>query len=111
MTNSCKARLIKLGSKEKYQRLLKKELGTFGIASGHVMLKPGENIGGHTTGGREEIIIVLKGRGEARVDKDIILEIDDSLILYIPPETNHDIKNTGSEILRYIFITAAAREL
>jgi len=104
----CKIKLIKLDSSEKYQRLLSKELGTSGIKSGHVVLMPGENIGEHTTDEREEVIIVLKGNGEAIIDKDNILKIENGIVLYIPPKTLHDIKNTGSDKLEYIFVTSFA---
>ena len=110
MSNSRKAMLIKLESSEKYQRLLNKDSGSFGIKSGHVILKPGENIGEHTTAEREELIIVLKGSGEAIVDRETILKIESNSVLYIPPKTKHDIKNTGSGILEYIFITSPALE-
>ena len=108
MNKTREARLIKLGTRRGYQRLLGEESGTFGIKSGHVILGPGENVGEHTTAEREELIIVLKGKGEARVDKGSVLKIDDSLVLYIPPEASHDIKNIGSGILEYIFITSRA---
>jgi mannose-6-phosphate isomerase-like protein (cupin superfamily) len=98
-----------LESRERYQRLISKDSGSFGIKSGHVILKPGENIGGHTTGEREEMIIILKGNGELTVDEDTILKIDKDSILYIEPETRHDIKNTGSTILEYIFVTSLAK--
>jgi len=106
--NSSKVKLIKLDSAEKYQRLLSKELGTSGIKSGHVVLMPGENIGEHTTDEREEVIIVLKGNGEAIIGKDNILKIENDIVLYIPPKTLHDIKNTGSDKLEYIFVTSFA---
>jgi mannose-6-phosphate isomerase-like protein (cupin superfamily) len=101
---SRKVRLIKLKSSRKYQRLLNKDMGSFGIKSGHVILKKGENIGTHSTDSREELIIVLKGKGQARIGKNRILNIDRDKVLYIPPYTLHDIRNTGSRILEYIFI-------
>jgi len=100
------AKLIKLESTEKYQRLVSKELGSCGIKSGHVILKPGENVGEHTTNDREEVIIVLKGKGEAIIGKDEIFNIESNIVLYIPPKTLHDIKNTGSHPLEYIFVTS-----
>jgi len=109
MNNPCGARSIRLESRERYQRLINKDLGSSGIKSGHVILRPGENIGGHTTGEREEVIIILKGNGEASIDKGNILKIDENVILYIQPETSHDIKNTGSAILEYIFVTSSAK--
>ncbi len=106
MAGSKKARLIRLESKERYQRLVSKELGSFGVKSGHVILNPGENIGEHTTSEREEVIVILQGSGEATIDKDEILKIEKDSVLYIPPQTNHDVKNTGTNILEYIFMTS-----
>ena len=110
MPNSHKPKLIKLESTERYQRLLDKDSGSLGIKCGHVILKPGENVGEHTTAEREELVIVLKGGGEAVVDKEGILKIENNTLLYIPPETLHDIKNTGSNILEYIFITSLTQK-
>lgn len=110
MTNSSRVKLIRFDFKEKYQRLLDKTSGTSGIKAGHVILKPGENVGEHTTAEREEIIIVLKGKGEARVDKETILKIGKNSLLYIPLQMSHDIKNTGKTILEYIFITSPAKK-
>ncbi len=101
-----KIRYIKLESKYRYQRLLNEGLGTSGLKSGHVILRPGEDIGRHTTGEREEIIIIIKGNGEAEVNRRNVLKIKANSILYIPPRTCHDIKNTGMEDLEYIFVTS-----
>ncbi len=106
MADSKKVRLVKLDSKERYQRLFSKDSGTCGMKSGHVILQPGEYVGEHTTGEREEAIVILKGKGEARINKKDIFDIEKDVVLYIAPETVHDIKNTGFEILEYIFITS-----
>ncbi|MFH1782177.1 MAG: cupin domain-containing protein [Candidatus Omnitrophota bacterium] len=99
-------KIIKLEDKDKYQRLINKDLGSFGLKSGHVILSPGESVGEHTTGDREEIVVVIRGNGEAIVDKDNMLNIDQSSVLYIPPKMIHDIKNTGQEALEYIYVTS-----
>ena len=104
-------RLVKLESKEKYQRLFSKESGTFGVKSGHVILKPEENIGAHSTNEREEVIVVLKGEGEVEAGNDSAVTIEANSVLYIPPHTKHDIKNTGKGVLEYVFITSPARDL
>ncbi len=109
MVNPGKPKLIKLESREKYQRLFSKDTGTCGIKAGHVLLKPGENVGSHSTGEREEAIIILKGSGEAKIGKDNILKIEEKTVLYIQPEASHDIKNTGTGILEYIFVTSLAK--
>jgi len=103
------AKLVKLVSGGKYQRLLSHESGTFGVKSGHVILNPGEKIGLHSTDEREEVIIVLKGAGEAAVGPGKILKIEENSVLYIPPKTEHDINNTGTWILEYVYVTSIAR--
>ena len=109
MVDMKEPKLVKLESTEKYQRLINKDLGSSGLKSGHVTLKPGENIGEHSTNEREEIIIVLKGKGEAVVDKNKIFTIKENHALYIPPQTSHDIKNSGKENLEYVFVTSKAQ--
>ncbi|MBU3911668.1 MAG: cupin domain-containing protein [Candidatus Omnitrophica bacterium] len=106
-----KARVLKLEYNDKYQRLISKESGSHGLKMGHVVLKPGESVGSHTTAEREEAIVVLKGDGEAQVGNDSAVKIRKNSVLYIPPWTDHDIKNTGTDILEYIFITSLAQDL
>ena len=106
-----KAKIVKLESKEKYQRLFSKDSGTCGVKSGHVILKPGENIGVHSTNEREEVIVILKGKGEASSGGERTLKIEKNAVLYIPPSAEHDIKNTGKDVLEYIFITSQAQDL
>lgn len=104
---SINAKLLKLESGQRYQRLISKDFGSCGIKAGHVILNPGENIGLHSTKDREEILIILKGKGKAYVDKKTPLSISENHILYIPPKTGHDIHNKGTGVLEYVFITSA----
>jgi len=105
-----RVKLVKLESKEKYQRLLSRDSDTSGIKVGHVILSSSENIGVHTTGEREEVIVILKGKGEASIGKNDVVNIKKNEVLYIPPQTEHDVKNTGSGILEYIFITSQTQD-
>ncbi len=41
---------------------------TAGMRSGFVRLNPGETVGWHTTGKNEESLVILQGRGEARME-------------------------------------------
>ena len=85
-----------------YQSLLKPPK-THGIHSGRVYLKPGADCGEHSTGDREEMLVFLSGRGQAVIGDNKVLEVGQGKILYIPPQTLHNIKNTSNQPLSYIF--------
>lgn len=91
---------------ERYQRLLAGEPQTNGIKSGRVILQTGEAIGSHVTDAKEEVIIILKGSAEVVCEREIILTAKENSVVYIPPQTLHDVKNTGTGILEYIFVTS-----
>lgn len=109
MADFSKAKIVKLETGSKYQRLFSKDSGTCGIKSGHVILKEGEEIGAHSTGNLEECLVILKGKGRLVADEEG-LDFEDDAVLYVPPETIHNVKNTGKGILEYIFITSYASE-
>lgn len=102
-------KVIKLDTGGKYQRLFSRESGTHGIKSGHVILKQDEEVGEHSTNGLEEVLIILKGKGEVLADKKNKVKIEENSAVYIPPDTIHNVKNTGREILEYIFVTAETK--
>jgi len=82
---------------------------TAGMRSGFVRLKPGETVGWHTTGKNEESLIVLHGRGEARIEGQPPQAFAAPALAYIPPATRHNVANTGDEILEYVYVVAPAR--
>ncbi len=75
------------------------------IRSGFQILKPGQSVGEHTTGNREEIIIVLKGTAMllANGKKQ---KVKANNIAYNPPRTLHNVTNCGKEVLQYIYLVA-----
>ena len=81
---------------------------TAGMRSGVVVLAPGEAVGRHTTGRREEFIVVFEGRGELRVEPDGALSIGAGMAAYVPPAREHDVVNVGDHPLRYVYVVAAA---
>jgi len=102
-----KAFIIDLNDAQEYQRLLPGAPATYGMKSGKVYLKPGAECGEHSTKGNEEQLVFLEGEGTATI-ADETMQVGKSKIVYIPPETVHNIKNTGSEPLVYIFCVAPA---
>lgn len=102
------ALVIPLDSANGYQELLAGAPQTAGMRSGFVRLKPGETVGWHTTGAHEETLVILHGKGAAMVDGQPDRPFVSPAVTYIPPATRHNIKNTGSEILEYVYVVAPA---
>ena len=84
---------------------------TVTMRSGSVVLHPGQSVGKHSTGEREEAIVVLAGTGELRASNERTLSLDRHTLAYCPPATEHDVVITGTEPLRYIYIVASARPI
>ena len=82
---------------------------TAGMRSGFVRLKPGESVGRHTTGQNEEALVVLRGRGEARIEGQPGCAFAAPTLVYIPPATRHNVANTGNELLEYVYVVAPAK--
>ena len=101
-----KALVMDLNGKCEYQRLFAGRPQTCGMRSGRVYLAPGEDCGQHSTQAREELLVFLSGRGMAVVGENDSLQIGQGKVAYIPPHTNHNIKNTGEEPLIYIYCVA-----
>jgi mannose-6-phosphate isomerase-like protein (cupin superfamily) len=88
--------------------LLKGMPQTAGLRSGYVRLKPGESVGWHSTGQNEEVLVILHGRGEAKIQGAVSMPIAAHMLSYIPPVTRHNVTNTGTDLLEYVYIVAPA---
>lgn len=102
---SKKAFVTEINSEKEYQRLIPGAPATFGLKSGRVYLEPGADCGQHNTENKEEQLIFLAGSGIAYVGPEQ-LPVGAGKICYIPPQTEHNIVNTGSEPMIYIFTTS-----
>jgi len=93
---------------QSYLPLLKGPPETKSLHSGLVILAPGESVGEHNTGRNEEMLVPLEGEGELRFTSHPAIHLKPGLVTYAPPHTEHNVVNTGSVPLRYIYITAKA---
>ena len=101
---------MRLSSNPEYQPLLMGHPQTCGMRSGRVYLKPGEDCGTHSTEAHEEMLIFLAGKGISLTGKEEIThEVGKDSILYIPPYTVHNIKNSGFDPLVYVYCVAPIR--
>ncbi len=79
---------------------------TTGMRSGFVRLKPGQSVGLHSTREQEEALVVLQGHGQAEVEGRDALPISARMLVYIPPRSRHNVTNTGTETLEYVYVVA-----
>jgi len=89
-----------------YIPLLKGRPQTCGMRSGRVLLKQGEDCGEHTTGAHEECLVILEGRGEARIKGREPVAVAAGQAVYIPPHTTHCVYNVDCPVLRYVYVVA-----
>ena len=103
-------KVIAVGAGEQgYLRLLGGPPESVTMRAGAVSLAPGQTVGKHSTESYEEFIIILEGRGSMIMSDGSLLDMKVGTALYCPPDTEHDVRNTGSGPLRYIYVVAKAR--
>jgi mannose-6-phosphate isomerase-like protein (cupin superfamily) len=98
--------VIDLSEEPENQRLLSGEPQTRGMRSGRVYLASGQACGQHSTKDREELLVFLSGRGELMIAETDSFQVGQGQVAYIPPQTIHDVKNTGAEQLVYVYCVA-----
>lgn len=86
--------------------LLKGAPQTAGMRGGSVRLKPGASVGWHSTGQNEEALVILRGSGVANVEGHADVPVSAHRMAYIPPGTKHNVTNTGTEVLEYVWVVA-----
>lgn len=111
MSETKKVFVAELNDRSEYQRLLDDKSQSFGMKAGRVHLKPGEDCTQHSTGGREELLVFLSGSGQLLIGEkqDSKLSVGRGQVAYIPPDTIHNVKNTGLEPLIYVYCVAPAK--
>ncbi len=82
---------------------------TVTMKSGYVVLSPGKSVGKHTTGQNEELLVISEGQGEMTFGDGSKLPVKANTAVYCPPQTEHNVTNNGSGILRYVYVVANAR--
>jgi quercetin dioxygenase-like cupin family protein len=86
--------------------LLKGAPQTGGMRGGSVKLKPGESVGWHSTNQNEEALVILRGNGVANIEGGSDVPLHEKMLAYIPPATRHNVTNSGSEIMEYVWVVA-----
>ena len=100
-------RRITLSPDSVEQALLNGPPQTAGMRSGRVVLKAGERMHRHSTKDSEELLVFLLGKARVVLGSETVAaEAGD--VLYIPPQTEHEVHNDGSQELRYIYTVSPA---
>jgi len=89
--------------------LLKGAPQTSGMRGGSVRLAPGKSVGWHSTAGSEESLVILKGTGVVKIDGQADTELLERELVYIPPQTRHNVTNTGKDTLEYVWVVAPVK--
>jgi quercetin dioxygenase-like cupin family protein len=77
------------------------------LSSGYVLLKPGKEVGEHTTGSGEELIVIMDGvatvscGGKTRT-------VRAPATVFVPTHTIHNVRNNSKRLLRYVYVHVAA---
>jgi len=110
MTLQPKAKKVELDiSGTEYVRILGGPPESVTMRSGYVVLLPSQSVGKHSTDAFEEMVVVLEGEGEMLYGDGSVLQLKPHVVIYCPPDTEHDVRNTGERPLRYIYMVARAR--
>jgi mannose-6-phosphate isomerase-like protein (cupin superfamily) len=89
-----------------YQEVLGGPPRTVSMESGLVVLAPSKSGKQHSTKKYEEVLVVFDGTGEMRIVGGETLNLKPNVIAYCPAMTEHQIANTGSTPLRYLYVAA-----
>jgi quercetin dioxygenase-like cupin family protein len=92
-----------------YLRILGGPPESVTMRAGFVVLQPSQTVGRHSTESYEEMIVVMEGEGELLIGDGSVRELRQHVVAYCPPDTEHDVRNTGNSPLRYIYVVAGTR--
>ena len=109
MANSGKVFCTQLKGRQRFLRLFGESGKPYGLACGLVTLKSKESVGLHNTKNKEEALVILQGQAQVSYGKRFGIKVKKNSFVYIPPKTDHDLKNTGKGILRYVYLTACIK--
>ncbi len=75
------------------------------LASSLVSIRPGQKVPKHVHHDEEQTYYVLRGHGEIELGGEVSPLGPDTFVL-IPLDTDHEVRNTGSEPLEYVYVVA-----
>ena len=86
------------------------QFGSQNLAVTWVEGEPGSPQSVHSHEGREQVYVIVQGRGAMTVGEEI-QEVGPGTAILVPPGTDHCIKNVGDEKLIYVSATSPPFEI
>ncbi len=93
------------GGQLSYLLLTKGQFGPQHLSVTWVECRPNSQQAMHTHPAREQVYVIVRGRGEMLVEEEV-REVGVGTLVFVPPATPHAIRNTGAELLVYVSATA-----
>ena len=81
------------------------QFGAENLAVTWVEGEPGSEQAVHSHEGREQVYVIVQGRGSMRVDEEVE-EVGPGTAILVPPGASHSIRNIGEEKLIYVSATS-----
>jgi mannose-6-phosphate isomerase-like protein (cupin superfamily) len=88
-----------------YLLLSKGQFGSQHLTVTWVECQPASQQARHTHPTQEQVYVIVRGHGQMLVG-DEASEVSAGTLVFVPPATQHAIRNTGSELLVYVSATA-----
>ena len=86
------------------------QFGTENLSVTWVEGEPGSEQAVHSHEGREQVYVIVQGRGAMRVGEEVE-EVGPGTLIYVPPGAGHSIKNIGEDRLIYVSSTSPPFEI
>ena len=93
------------GGQSAYLLLAKGQFGSQHLAMTWVDCPPGTQQPTHHHLGLEQVYVIVRGRGTMTVGTER-REVHAGTLVFVPPDTDHAIRNEGAELLSYVSATA-----
>lgn len=98
------------GGQVSHLLLAQGQFGVENLAVTWVEGEPGSEQAVHSHDGKEQVYIIVQGRGAMRVG-DEVEEVGPGTAILVPPGASHSIRNIGEERLIYVSATSPPFEI
>ena len=98
------------GGQVSYLLLTKGQFGSSNLSVTWVEGAPGSEQPVHGHSENEQVYVIVRGRGVMKVGEEQ-RELGPGTLVFVPPGTDHAIRNNGQEVLLYVSATAPPFDL